>query len=56
MEKKSKKRRVQAFAVLQDDGDGWLPIAITFKQRSLLQENVSRSPTRVVNITLTYEI
>jgi len=53
-ETKKKLRKLKAFAVLQDQGDGWLPVAITFKSQSLLMENIPRAPTKIVDCTITF--
>lgn len=49
--------KIYGFAILQDEGEGMLPVAITFKKRSLLMENIPKKiKTKIVKITMTYNI
>lgn len=54
--KLKKEKRVKAWAVLLDEGDGFLPVAITFKTRTLLMDNIPRNmKTKVVGCVITYK-
>ena len=54
---KKKERRIKAWAVVVDEGEGWLPIALTFKQRTLQMDNWPKNiKSKVVDCTITYKL